>query len=493
MNNLFYHIKYFSLRLKLIIGITLLFVVLSSLFISVLVERQSEFNEKVGITHAINLTKTLSVNSISWVLANDFIGLQEVINSFSHIAGLRYLMVLDIDGKVIGHSNHNNVGQFVADSISILLLKSQSDINTLVSNEDFVDVAVSIKRNKQLIGWARICLSNDEIKAGEKLIMKNGLIYVLFSIIIGSLFAYLFTLSISKRLEELLNIYNETRKGKKDLRADSSYGDEIGQLATGFNQMLDSLVEESIKLQEAQTKLLDSNANKDKFFSIISHDLKSPFNGILGIAQMLQSDYENFTDEEKKDMIKILGDLTLKTLDLLDGLLQWAQTQTGRMEYQFETINLYESSLTVIEYLNGNALLKNITLKNFVNPNATAFADSKATLTILRNLVSNAIKFCELNGTVQISTKLLGNKIAISVKDNGIGISEEDKAKLFKIEVHHSSLGTNNEVGTGVGLILCKELVEQQSGKIWVESELGKGSEFIFTLPKQEETLEQIN
>jgi signal transduction histidine kinase len=316
--------------------------------------------------------------------------------------------------------------------------------------------------------------------------MRNGFIYVLFAIFIGVLFAYFFSAGITKRLNSLLDISNRTRKGQKDLRANDNYEDEIGQLATGFNQMLDSLEEESRKLHETQTKLLESNANKDKFFSIISHDLKSPFNGILGITEMLQTDYDDYTNDEKKDMVSVLRNLSLKTFDLLDGLLQWAQTQTGRMEYQYEMINIYECSLTVIGYLKGNALLKNITFENLVSPNTAAFADKKATLTILRNLVSNAIKFCEKNGIVKIEAILHDNKIEISVEDNGIGMSETDKAKLFKIEVHHTTVGTYNEVGTGVGLILCKELVEQQSGKIWVESQLGKGSKFIFTLPKNE-------
>ncbi|MBI9073751.1 MAG: HAMP domain-containing histidine kinase, partial [Melioribacteraceae bacterium] len=240
---------------------------------------------------------------------------------------------------------------------------------------------------------------------------------------------------------------------------------------------------EILKINEQ--KLIEENATKDKFFSIISHDLKSPFGSILGITQMLVSDYDELTDDEIKEMIHLLRNSSVKVFDLLEGLLEWAQTQTGRMEYKFENIDLYEQSTKTIELLKTNAQNKNIFLKNGVEENTIVFADKRATETVLRNLIANAIKFTKPDGIIKVETEKRDSEIAISVTDSGIGMSEEDKNKLFKIEVHHTTVGTNNEAGTGVGLILCKELVEKHGGKIWVESELGVGSKFIFTLPSE--------
>lgn len=236
------------------------------------------------------------------------------------------------------------------------------------------------------------------------------------------------------------------------------------------------------RLKISEKDLLELNANKDKFFSIISHDLKGPFSGILGISQMLVEDFENLSNEEIKELIKIIKSSSTNVYELLEGLLEWAQTQTGRMEYDFKNIDIYENTSKIIGILNTNAMNKNISFKNNVKEKTYVYADSKAISTVIRNLVSNAIKFTKNNGVVEINAQNIDEEVIISVTDNGIGMSEEDIQNLFRIETHNTKVGTNNESGTGIGLILCKELIEKHNGKIFVESELGKGSKFSFTL-----------
>lgn len=237
------------------------------------------------------------------------------------------------------------------------------------------------------------------------------------------------------------------------------------------------------KLNKSEKELLEINDNKDKFFTIISHDLRSPFGGLLGMTDMLVSDYDELSSDEIKEMIKIIKHSSNNIYELLNGLLEWARTQTGRMEYEFENLDIYENTVRTINFLKTNAFDKNIIIKNEINEKTFAFADEKATCTILRNLVSNAIKYSKPGEIVEISSENIENQVVISVSDNGVGMNEEDMNKLFKIEFRHSTVGTNKELGTGFGLVLCKELVEKQGGKIWVESELRKGSKFIFTLP----------
>ena len=244
-----------------------------------------------------------------------------------------------------------------------------------------------------------------------------------------------------------------------------------------------SIKKVNAKLQDSEKKLVELNANKDKFLSIISHDLKSPFGGLLGITDLLDNDFDELTQSEQKEMVKLIKHSANNIYDLLDDLLAWVQTQIGRMEYNFETLNLKKKSDVVLNLLNVNSSKKGIAIRNNIADNSLVFADSISVETVIRNLLSNAIKFTPENGEIIIDSYKEDDKIVVTVSDNGIGLSQEDKNKLFKIEVHHTTVGTNKEKGTGVGLILCKELVEKNGGEIWVESELNKGSKFSFTLP----------
>jgi len=238
------------------------------------------------------------------------------------------------------------------------------------------------------------------------------------------------------------------------------------------------------KLQESGNKLIELNANKDKFLSIISHDLKSPFGGLLSVAELLDSSLDELTEDELKDMVKVIKNSANNIYELLDDLLAWAQTQTDRMEYSFEAFDIKNKIKSVVKLLEVNSLKKGITIHNNIHETNMVFADAISVETILRNLISNSIKFTAETGQIVLDAFEKEDKVIISISDNGIGLSAEDQKKLFQIGVHHTTLGTNREKGTGVGLILCKELVEKNGGKIWVESELGKGSKFSFSIPK---------
>jgi len=237
------------------------------------------------------------------------------------------------------------------------------------------------------------------------------------------------------------------------------------------------------KLQNSEKDLKESNANKDKFFSIISHDLKSPFHVISGIADLLHSRYDQLPPEKIKKHLLLIKNTSSNTYSMVQELLQWALTQTGKMNYAFEDIDLFKISRVVTEFLNSSAHSKEISIENKIVENTIVNADKKAVETIIRNLVANAIKFTESGGKILLEAEYKADEIAISITDTGIGMSQKVKDSLFKIEDQHSTPGTNNEIGTGLGLILCKEFVEQQGGKIWAISEEGRGSKFVFTLP----------
>jgi len=238
------------------------------------------------------------------------------------------------------------------------------------------------------------------------------------------------------------------------------------------------------ELKESEQQLRKLNDTKDKFFSIISHDLKGPFNTMLGFSRLLVEKFDQFDTAKQKKIIGILNDDINNTYKLLENLLQWSRSQRNDLDFKQEKQNLYLILSENLELLNNSAVKKSITIKNTINENIYVYADKDMLSTILRNLVSNAIKFTSKEGTVEIGCNKNENElIQIYVKDNGLGINEKIQQNLFTISKNISTAGTEDERGTGLGLILCKEFVEKHGGKIWVESEITKGSKFIFTLP----------
>jgi len=242
------------------------------------------------------------------------------------------------------------------------------------------------------------------------------------------------------------------------------------------------------KLEKSEKKLIRANADKDKFFTIIAHDLKSPFNGLIGITNILSSDFESFSTNEIKSMILALKESTTNIYQLLERLLEWSQIQTGKIEYYFEKIKLKNSGEEIIELFSTNAANKNIALEINIDDSIEVYADIKTISAILRNLIANAIKFTKTGGKITLTAVEKIDNIEISVSDTGIGMEQSTVNKLFNINEKVSRKGTAKETGTGLGLILCKEFAEKNRGKIWAESALGEGSKFTFTLPRSSST-----
>ncbi len=268
------------------------------------------------------------------------------------------------------------------------------------------------------------------------------------------------------------------------------YEDEIQQYLEELSYNKDLLEENShelvmltAKLEESERLLAEENANKDKFFSIISHDLRSPFTALLGHSEILKYEYDTLTERERKESIEAITTTAKSVYELLEELLEWSRSQTKRLEFNPKKIDIFNVAKKIISLQKENANHKKVELINKVSKNTFTMADEHMIDTVIRNLISNAIKFTPNNGKVKIFSEIFDNFIKVVVSDTGIGMSKKDKNKLFRIDIHHTTPGTNNELGSGVGLILCKEFVEKHKGKIWTESELGKGSKFCFTLP----------
>lgn len=241
--------------------------------------------------------------------------------------------------------------------------------------------------------------------------------------------------------------------------------------------------DEALRNREKELKL--TNATKDKLFSIIAHDLRSPFNAILGFSELLLENHDKYDYEKRERMIKSVLESTKKTYDLLDNLLTWSSAQSGIIKYTPDQIILEKIIRKAIEQTETNALQKEIHLSFAIADSIVVSADENMLNTVLRNLISNAIKFTRKNGKIEIVATQDKSKITISVKDSGVGIKKEILPQIFNRMDIETTRGTENEKGSGFGLILCKEFIDKHNGKIWVESEEGIGSTFSFSIPKK--------
>ena len=241
------------------------------------------------------------------------------------------------------------------------------------------------------------------------------------------------------------------------------------------------------KLVEAKTiELKELNASKDKFFSIIAHDLKNPFSTIIGFSELLREHLDKGIDTKPKEYARAIQSAALQTFRLLENLLEWAYTQRGKISFNPEKINLEDLIYEELEVLSETAASKGIELRCIIpeNLNMNIFADKNMIRTIIRNLISNAIKFTNRKGQVILNASTDDGIVKISVADNGIGMTPDTLSKLFKIDANLSTRGTEDEKGTGLGLCLCRDFVEKHHGKISVESTPGNGSIFRISLPR---------
>jgi len=241
--------------------------------------------------------------------------------------------------------------------------------------------------------------------------------------------------------------------------------------------------EEDIRIKNAELQRL--NTDKDYFISILAHDLKGPLSSIIGLLELLLGNLQTYDINEIESQLTAVNNSAIGAYNLLDDILVWALSQSGKLPFEPEEFSLKHSCEEVVEMLKPGADKKSITINIDVAERVIVFADINMLNTILRNLISNAIKFTRKGGNINIFSEQNNPEITISVSDNGTGVSAEILSHLFDNTQKHSLKGTANEKGTGLGLLICKKFVENHNGRIWAESKVGQGSIFKFTLPLQ--------
>jgi len=319
-----------------------------------------------------------------------------------------------------------------------------------------------------------------------------GLIAV--TLIAGLLFSYLISIEITRPLIELNRATKEVvaTKFKDDISPDfidELRMDEIGQLAINFNlairkirRSIKIIQDKSESLQNKNKQLLENeetlkmiSAQKDKFLSIISHDMRAPLSSIISFLDYYKDNFKNFTEAEIEFVSSNLNTHVKKVVEMLDGLLMWSRSQTGEIQMNLQPIDLAQIINDTVSVLNQSAVNKNIRIRTYLH-SQLIWADKNMTAFIIRNILSNAIKFTSENGIIDINTKRNKYNAFVIIKDSGVGMTEDALSKLFQDNVSYSTFGTANEKGIGLGLVLCKDFMNKMNGNIEIESIHGEGT-----------------
>ncbi len=405
-------------------------------------------------------------------------------------------------------------------ALEALLMEYQSLFQQLVRLESIIGLnytngKISGKRGLlRQLGSGLIYAIEDILKKTDKKILdlkKNHYqLFVFYSalMLLGSIsISYLSANKITKPIENLSRIIQQNVDNRFDSPielANTGSSREVKKLNSNFNQMLLELREyiyqikennhelnqqneelnaNNTKLQDSEERLSKLNSVKDKFLSIISHDLRAPLNTIVGFMKILEIDFQAFTEEEIKQFTSETQKSVNRLVNLLDNLLQWSLSETEDIKFEPEKLDLKQLLTENISLYKITAQEKEVSLKLDAQAPITVYADANMVNFILRNLLSNAIKFSEKQTSISITAQHTGQQIHLEVKDQGVGISEKNIQKIFNAEEHFSTTGTQKEKGTGFGLLLCKNFVEKNGGTIHIESKLGKGTTVSFTLP----------
>jgi len=273
----------------------------------------------------------------------------------------------------------------------------------------------------------------------------------------------------------------------QDYSDPTTYGEEEKDILIYVSEQIALAIDKKSneeKIIKFTEELKELNASKDKFFSIIAHDLKSPFHGLLGLTRMIVEEYDLLSESEVRQYIQIVKESTESTYKLIENLLEWSRLESGKMKYNPALQNMFMIVEDTRILLNQNARMKNINLKNKLDHQSFIWGDDAMLQSLVQNLISNAIKFTAESGLIEVNENRFNDYIEYTVSDSGVGIKEQDIEKLFRIDMSFTTKGTKQEKGTGLGLALCKEIVNIHGGNIKVQSKVGEGTKVIFTLNK---------
>ena len=519
-----------SIRYQLVFGVGVVFIVLISLFISVIVKEHSDFLHEEGLKEAKNRGLMLAANSKVWVMSNDYVGLEEVIDNFTIYDDLVFTSVINMDGKVIAHTNHDVVGKFISDEPSISYLKNlqtnyyTNNIELFSESRNFIDLALPINHNNNHIGWVHLRINQDTKNDIINKTINQSIIFIIVALLIYISFAFFTANSLTNQLLKLIDTMQKVRHGHKYERAIENGVTEVVKLSREFNKMLESLNTNEKKLEHARDELqkdiserkkvekkirhLNENlelivanrtkelvteknraqaANKSKsvFLSNMSHELRTPLNAILGFSQLI-SDAPYTTKLQKKNLNIIIKSGT-HLLSLINDILDMSKIEADRMKLNEIDSDLYKTIGDIADMVRLKADNKNLKFTLEMDDNLVQYIniDDRKLRQILINIINNSIKYTD-DGyiSLRVKSKSEDKKIAtitFEIEDSGRGMSEDELKSVFEPFVQVSSSHGITE-GTGLGLTIAHSFLKLMNADVNVKSKVNHGTTFSFTI-----------
>jgi len=468
-----------SFKRQIVLTYTAGFFLLIGVFAAYLVQIESGYLYRDSYNEAAGLAGSLAASSASWVLADDLVGLQEVIRAFQSHPELRYAMVLSPSGRVLAHTDAAKVGLFVSDPQSLALIKAPPEKQTIADSASAIDIALPIVAGIRHIAWTRVALGRKRIIHNLRRMIVSSALFMLLAAALAFLSAWAIANRLGYRVGSLVQVLEEVQAGNFNARAGvAGASDEITKLANGLNRMLDALAQ-SEELRQHARALEIANRELESFSYSISHNLNVPLRAIDGYSRILQNEHADKLDDEGKRLLNVVRNNTVRMGNLIDDILRF--TRTGRQGMKISEVRMEElarDALAEVKLATGAS-----NLQADIGHLPSVRGDFSMLREVFKNLLSNAIKFSRLKQApkIQIGGYIEGDEAIYFVKDNGIGFDMKYADNLFGVfqRLH----GVEEFEGTGIGLAIVKRIAGRHGGRVWAESVLNDGTAIYFALP----------